>query len=294
METLEQFYKWTEETSDPRTRDWLLLQTPWPIICIFVSYLTMIYIGPKLMKGHQAWNLKSVLIPYNFALVILSFYMFYEFLMSAALAGYSLKCQPVDYSRDPLALRMASVCWWFFFSKVIELLDTLFFILRKKENQITFLHVYHHCTMIINWYLGAKYVAGGQAFLLAMINSFVHIWMYSYYTLAAVGPHMQKYLWWKKYMTTLQLTQFFIVVAHTGYNMTIDCNFPQGFNYAVFFYAITLIILFGNFYYKSYVEKKATKKQSQNGTSHSKVSNGYHYELRSRKPESNGTNGHTN
>ena len=119
-----------------------------------------------------------------------------------------------------LLFQMANVCWWFFFSKVIELLDTVgvsvyqkisdnnyrnrtfvaciifsfflsffflflffffekpdcvtwwffmqhfvfqvFFILRKKNNQISFLHVYHHCTMIINWWLGVKYIAGGQ------------------------------------------------------------------------------------------------------------------------------------
>ncbi len=39
---------------------------------------------------------------------------------------------------------MANVCWIFYISKFIELLDTLFFILRKKFNQITFLHVFHH------------------------------------------------------------------------------------------------------------------------------------------------------
>lgn len=27
---------------------------------------------------------------------------------------------------------------------------------------MTFLHVYHHATMIFNWWLGVKYVAGGQ------------------------------------------------------------------------------------------------------------------------------------
>lgn len=38
----------------------------------------------------------------------------------------------------------------------------IFFILRKKDSQVTFLHVYHHGTMIFNWWLGVKYVAGGQ------------------------------------------------------------------------------------------------------------------------------------
>lgn len=38
----------------------------------------------------------------------------------------------------------------------------IFFILRKKNGQLTFLHVYHHGTMIFNWWAGVKYVAGGQ------------------------------------------------------------------------------------------------------------------------------------
>ncbi len=43
------------------------------------------------------------------------------------------------------------------------------------------------------------------AFFIGLLNTFVHIVMYSYYGLAALGPHMQKYLWWKRYLTSLQL-----------------------------------------------------------------------------------------
>lgn len=163
--------------------------------------------------------------------------------------------------------------------------------------------------------------------------------MYMYYGLAALGPEVQRYLWWKKYITKMQLvifytilkaptiglshcmqrctlilifnflhyyqcyyqiaynyspkewskmnidmdredncledyemykiitvhrltlyfqTQFGLVVIHTGYNMMTDCEFPQGFNYAVFIYAFTLIALFSNFYIKAY-SKKSTK-----------------------------------
>jgi hypothetical protein len=46
---------------------------------------------------------------------------------------------------------------------------------------------------------------GGHGTLLGVINSFVHIIMYAYYLLAALGPEVQKYLWWKKYLTTLQI-----------------------------------------------------------------------------------------
>ncbi|KAJ4448782.1 hypothetical protein ANN_00173 [Periplaneta americana] len=44
-----------------------------------------------------------------------------------------------------------------------------------------------------------------QASITAFINAFVHIFMYTYYMLSAMGPRVKKYLWWKKYITLLQL-----------------------------------------------------------------------------------------
>lgn len=38
-----------------------------------------------------------------------------------------------------------------------------------------------------------------------MINSMVHVVMYFYYGLSAAGPAFQKYLWWKKHITAIQL-----------------------------------------------------------------------------------------
>ena len=46
--------------------------------------------------------------------------------------------------------------------------------------------------------------------LFGLFNTLIHVIMYSYYALASFGPHMQKYLWWKKYITQLQLLQFLI------------------------------------------------------------------------------------
>ncbi|XP_038156372.1 ELOVL fatty acid elongase 8a [Cyprinodon tularosa] len=256
------FYQSILENGDKRTDNWLLVYSPVPITCIFLCYLIIIWVGPKLMANRQPVNLKPVLIVYNFAMVCLSVYMFYEFTASSWLARYSLLCQPVDYTNSPLALRMARVCWWFYFSKVIELSDTIFFILRKKNIQLTFLHVYHHATMIFNWWAGVKYVAGGQSFLIGLINSLVHIVMYLYYGLAALGPHMKKYLWWKQYLTSLQLLQFLIVTMHTTYNLLADCDFPDSMNAVVLAYSLSLIALFSNFYYQNYLTKKTKKDKS--------------------------------
>ena len=43
------------------------------------------------------------------------------------------------------------------------------------------------------------------AFFSASLNSAVHVVMYAYYLLAAMGPRLQPYLWWKQYLTSMQL-----------------------------------------------------------------------------------------
>ncbi|XP_064624277.1 very long chain fatty acid elongase 4-like isoform X1 [Lineus longissimus] len=262
LKTISAFYEDALEKGDPRVESWFLMKNPIPVFVIFILYLLMVKYGPKFMQNREPWNLRLIIVPYNALMVALSTYMFYEVLVSAVLARYSLKCQPVDYSSNPLAVRMASVCWWYCFSKILELLDTLFFILRKKNNQLTFLHVFHHSTMLINWWFYTKYVAGGQSFITVLLNTFVHMIMYSYYGLAAIGPQMQKYLWWKKYMTKLQLLQFFTGMTHTIINMASDCDFPRAFNNVTFAYGIIFISLFMNFYYQQYVAKS---KHIENG-----------------------------
>ncbi|XP_023250684.1 elongation of very long chain fatty acids protein 7-like, partial [Seriola lalandi dorsalis] len=79
------------------------------------------------------------------------------------------------------------------------------FVLRKKNSQVTFLHVYHHSIMPFTWWFGVRFAPGGLGTFHALLNCVVHVIMYSYYGLTAMGPNYQKYLWWKKYLTTIQL-----------------------------------------------------------------------------------------
>lgn len=38
--------------------------------------------------------------------------------------------------------------------------------------------------------------------------------MYTYYGMAALGPKYQKYLWWKKYMTSMQIVSVEEFISH--------------------------------------------------------------------------------
>jgi elongation of very long chain fatty acids protein 4 len=255
---------------DPRTQNSFLLKTPEPMLIIVLLYLAFVFIAPRIMESRRPFDLKKFIIVYNFMLVALSGYMCVEFLWTATLMGYSYTCQPIDwtYSTDALNMRMVSVSWLFFFSKIIELTDTIFFFLRKKNDQVTFLHVYHHSTMIINWWMAAKYVPVGQSFFVGVINSWIHTMMYVYYALAALGPEMQKYLWWKRYMTMMQLVQFVLVVTHTGWNKFVrtDCDFPWLFNTITFYYTWSMLFFFLNFYVQTYVFRKRQRKPKADGS----------------------------
>lgn len=93
--------------------------------------------------------------------------------------------------------------------------------------------------------------------------------MYAYYGLSACGPNIQKYLWWKKYLTQMQLIQFTIVLIHTAINYFSECSYPKGYDIAFMLYGAFIMSLFLNFYRQSYVAKKQAKKlEQQNGKKH--------------------------
>lgn len=253
----------SERKTDPRTKDWFMMSSPIPSIVLCFSYPFMVHIGKWLMTfKKEPFQLRGPMIVYNFSMVALSLYMVYEFLMAGWLFDYSLQCQPVDYSDSPQALRMASVAWWFYFSKFIEFIDTMFFVLRKKNNQITVLHVVHHGIMPLPWYFGLKFIPGGQGSFHGLVNATIHVFMYFYYGLSACGPQYQKYLWWKKYMTKMQMVQFVIIMAHAAQFFFMPCDYPIVFSYLIFSYAFLFMCLFSNFYIQEFIHRQAQREKA--------------------------------
>uniref|UniRef100_T1GUL5 Elongation of very long chain fatty acids protein n=1 Tax=Megaselia scalaris TaxID=36166 RepID=T1GUL5_MEGSC len=188
------FYNFLVDMQDPRTSVWPLMGSPTPLICILIVYLLFCnYIGPYLMKDREPFELKKTLIVYNFLQVLCSAYIVYE--LSQCGWGfkdpYNWLCEPVPYDRSPKSMRMCRICYFYYLNKLVELLDTVFFIMRKKFTHVTFLHVYHHFSMPAASFVGVKYLAGGHGTFFGFMNANVHIVMYSYYLLAAFGPKIR-------------------------------------------------------------------------------------------------------
>lgn len=85
----------------------------------------------------------------------------------------SIRWKGISKACSPIIFQIAAALWWYYFSKCIEFLDTIFFVMRKKNNQVSFLHVYHHASMFPLWWLGVKYVAGGMCEYFC-----VHVFLY--------------------------------------------------------------------------------------------------------------------
>ncbi|XP_071633424.1 very long chain fatty acid elongase AAEL008004 [Temnothorax longispinosus] len=259
-----------DNQSDSRVNDWVMMSSPFPTVAICLSYAYFSKIlGPKLMENRKPFDLRGVLITYNFLQTLFSTWIFYEYLMSGWAKGYSFRCQPVDYSSSPMGLRMARTCWWYYFSKFTEFFDTLFFILRKKNQHVSTLHVIHHGVMPFSVWMGVKFAPGGHSTFFALLNAFVHIVMYFYYMVAAMGPQFQKYIWWKKYLTTMQMIQFVMIMSHQFQLLFIECNYPRGFMIWIGLHGVLFLGLFSDFYKTKYTggTRKNSGKKMQNGTS---------------------------
>uniref|UniRef100_G1RTA3 Elongation of very long chain fatty acids protein n=1 Tax=Nomascus leucogenys TaxID=61853 RepID=G1RTA3_NOMLE len=242
MEAVVNLYQEMMKHADPRIQGYPLMGSPLLMTSILLTYVYFVLsLGPRIMANRKPFQLRGFMIVYNFSLVALSLYIVYE---------------------------MVRVAWLFLFSKFIELMDTVIFILRKKDGQVTFLHVFHHSVLPWSWWWGVKIAPGGMGSFHAMINSSVHVIMYLYYGLSAFGPVAQPYLWWKKHMTAIQLIQFVLVSLHISqYYFMSSCNYQYPvIIHLIWMYGTIFFVLFSNFWYHSYTKgKRLPRALQQNG-----------------------------
>ncbi|XP_015185200.1 PREDICTED: elongation of very long chain fatty acids protein AAEL008004 isoform X3 [Polistes dominula] len=261
MQYVDRFHEILDKHADTRTTNWLLMKSPFPTLFICLTYVYIVKVlGPKLMENRKPFQLTNVLIFYNLFQVIFSAWLFHECLMGGWWGHYSFRCQPVDYSNSPTAVKMVHASWWYYFSKFTEFMDTIFFVLRKKNNHVSTLHVIHHGCMPMSVWFGVKFTPGGHSTFFGLLNTFVHIIMYTYYLLAALGPKIQPYLWWKKYLTAFQMIQFIAIMIHAFQLLFIDCDYPKAFVWWIGMHAVMFLFLFKEFYQQNYQQRKSAKK----------------------------------
>jgi len=249
---------------DKRVDGWPMMSSPWPTISLCTAYIYLSRVlGPLFMKNRPAYNVKHVLQGYNLFQVVFSAITFYEACAAGWLSGYNWLCQDIDRNPDPDSpgMRMVRACWLYFMGKFLEFCDTFFFLVRKKMNHVSALQVIHHSIMPIYGYVMVRWLPGGHETFGGTLNSLIHVFMYSYYFLASLGPQMQKYLWWKKYLTGLQMIQFVIVFTRSLIVITgiVECGFPRFFSLISASITVLFFAMFTQFYRDTYRQKNNVK-----------------------------------
>ncbi|KAL1432869.1 hypothetical protein MTO96_001866 [Rhipicephalus appendiculatus] len=215
--------------SDPRTRDYPVVLNPFFVFPMVAAYLYFVKVaGPRWMRKREPFRILNVIRVYNVSMIVVNSVSLVVILIPTYLPGgsYSLWCQGITGSSPDEHLKYYKYAWIFIAWRYADLLDTVFFILRKKFNQVTHLHVIHHTIVVVNIWFYGRFAPAGQPALGIALNTFVHIVMYTYYFLASFGPRMRKYLWWKRHLTTLQIVQFIIIIVHMSVPLFVECGFP--------------------------------------------------------------------
>ena len=106
-------------------------------------------------------------------------------------------------------------------------------------------------------WLVVKYLPRIQMAITPTLNTLVHVVMYTYYYMAAV-PELRPYLWWKKYLTAMQLVQFSLITIHGVYITTVyECrrHFSMVVLIPLWMFCIFVFAGFISFYVNNYTRK---------------------------------------
>ncbi|KAH8251388.1 hypothetical protein KR032_010251, partial [Drosophila birchii] len=241
------------------------LRSIWPTIIVLTTYLVFVLkLGPKLMAKRKPFELRGIIKAYNIVQIVYNtvtfiYYAHFMFILRPC----SLRCMvslPLDHEHKD---RERFITNLYLSNKFMDLLDTVFFVLRKKNKQISFLHVFHHVVLVVLSYaIPTLYGFGGATTGMAFLNQIVHAIMYTYYLLTSISPAAQANLWWKKYITIIQLLQFVLIILQC-INILVqpNCDAPRPVAYVFGSFSMALAVMFSKFYFKTYI--RPNKKKSE-------------------------------
>jgi len=106
-----------------------------------------------------------------------------------------------------------------------------------------------------------KFAPGGATAMFPIVNGMVHTIMYAYYILSTFES-VKPYLWWKKYVTTIQLIQFIILGLHFAVAaLTPNCGYPRSLSLTGVAIACMFFALFASFYKETYTARNDARKE---------------------------------
>ncbi|KAG4075438.1 hypothetical protein HA402_015091, partial [Bradysia odoriphaga] len=188
--------------------DHLPFTSPLSAIVVAASYMYFVkVVGPSFMSRRKPFILRNVIIIYNLIQIVLNaaLFLYGMYAWWNYKPHFNFACEPIDWGTNFTAIKEAESVYYYYCLKLLDLCDTVFFVLKKKTRQVSFLHVYHHLIVLIFTYKAVGWSAGGQFLVIGTVNSFVHAIMYTYYLFSVLEPQLKKNVTIKRVVTAIQM-----------------------------------------------------------------------------------------
>uniref|UniRef100_A0A0K0G462 Elongation of very long chain fatty acids protein n=1 Tax=Strongyloides venezuelensis TaxID=75913 RepID=A0A0K0G462_STRVS len=234
---------------------------------IAILYLIAIFGIQRIMKNYTPFKLTIPLAIWNLTLTVYSVISVYhlssDFFKNVGKFGIRKSwCVLGNYYDSE---NTGYYVWLFAVSKLFELIDTIFIVLRKKP--LRFIHWYHHIvTLTFTFFIYIEMPAFSRwGFLL---NSFVHSIMYFYYFVKCLTIRIPKFI--SIIITSSQIAQFaigfcgLINVAYIHHYTNMFCHTTTSILSLTLFMDFTYLLLFVNFFIQTYFKNTVmTRKKKQ-------------------------------
>lgn len=231
-------------------------------IAIYVSviYIFVIFYGSYLMSKREHFNLRGPMALWNIGLAIFSLMgtirCLPEFIHILLSEGLQQSYCSSSYYRD---VRVSHWYWLFVWSKVFELGDTVFIILRKQK--LIFLHWIHH-VLTLSYAFFVIGDAPGTARWMVSMNFTIHTAMYTYYALKALQVRISRSI--AMMITIFQITQmiFGLYINYKAYVIKLSgnsCDTSLSASLCGLFIYFLFFLLFIKFFVFAYCSKFTLK-----------------------------------
>eukprot|EP00467_Chlorarachnion_reptans_P011804 CAMPEP_0114525712 /NCGR_PEP_ID=MMETSP0109-20121206/22589_1 /TAXON_ID=29199 /ORGANISM="Chlorarachnion reptans, Strain CCCM449" /LENGTH=711 /DNA_ID=CAMNT_0001707349 /DNA_START=40 /DNA_END=2175 /DNA_ORIENTATION=- len=223
-----------------------------------VVYLVVIFVGQRVMEHKKPLDefCKPYMLVYNLYQTVFNSWWVAMTVWEVYKLGYPIFCTKLTLTAEQFDLGF--LIWLHYQNKYIEMLDTVFMVLRKKTRQVSFLHCYHHLLLLWSWFAVCKFGCGGEAYFGATINACIHVLMYGYYFLTTIKVPVP----WKRYLTTMQMGQFVLCLSHSIW-VAYAGIYPRELCALDMWVMVNMLYLFNRFYQQAYKKKRAAKKAAE-------------------------------